>query len=90
MAVWLGFGFRGSVVVWLCWWFWANLGFWQWLWVVVPSSHWLWFLPLIGLCGVFLALGCTWWQSVAVRCDWVLGVVVVDSLCHYHSSGYLL
>ena len=27
---------------------------------------------------------------MAVGCDWVLGAVVVDSLCHYHSSGYLL
>ena len=43
VVVWLGFmvaGFRGSEVVWLCWWrfvwwFFANLDFWQWLWVVV-------------------------------------------------------
>ena len=29
-------GFHGSVVVWLCWWWFLNdLDFWQWLWVVV-------------------------------------------------------
>ena len=43
-------------------------------WVVVGGCfgwQWLWIVPLIGLCGVFLVVGCTWWQSVAVRCDWV-------------------
>ena len=33
-----------------------------------------------GLCGFFLVVGCTWWQSVAVGCDWVWGAVVVGSL----------
>ena len=31
--------------------------------------QWLWIVPLIGLCGVFLVVGCTWWQR------WLLGVI---------------
>ena len=61
-----------------------------WLWVVVPSWQWLWFVPLIGLCGVCLVVGCTWWQSVVVGYDWVWGAMVVGSLCHHLSSDYLL
>ena len=58
--------------------------------MVVPSWRWLWFVPLIGLCGVFLVVGCTLWQSVVVGCDWVWGAVVVGSLCCHLSSDYLL
>ena len=59
-----------------------------WLRVVVPGWQWLWFV------WCFLVVGCTWWQSVAFRCDWVLGAMVVGSLFIIvvvaYCSGYII
>ena len=59
-------GFHGSVVVWLCWWwFLTDLDFWQWLWVVVLVLDLLvvvgWFFLVDSGCGLwcfFLVVGC--------------------------------
>ena len=36
-------------------------------------------MAVVVVCAIDWFVGCTWWQSVAVACDWVWGVVGLGS-----------